>query len=57
MEEKNIGYYEDPKNGEGIIRSRTTGQIRAWDFPRSTKALEKFNQEIGKIDILEFICY
>ncbi len=50
MEEKNIGYYEDPKNGENIIRSRTTEQIRSWDFPRSTKALEKFNAELGKID-------
>lgn len=50
MEEKNIGYYEDPKNGESIIRSRTTEQIRSWDFPRSLKALELFNAELGKID-------
>ncbi|MGR3177482.1 MAG: GIY-YIG nuclease family protein [Candidatus Anammoxibacter sp.] len=50
MEEKNIGYYEDPANGESIIRSRTTEQIRSWDFPRSIKALEKFNTELGKID-------
>jgi len=50
MEEQNIGYYEDPKNGESIIRSRTTEQIRSWDFPRSIKALETFNAELGKID-------
>lgn len=50
MEENNIGYYEDPKNGESIIRSRTTEQIRSWDFPRSLKALEVFNSELGKID-------
>lgn len=50
MEEKNIGYYEDPKNGENIIRSRTTEQIRSWDFPRSIKSLEAFNAELGKID-------
>ncbi len=50
MEDKNIGYYEDPENGERIIRSRTTEQIRSWDFPRSTKALEVFNAELGKID-------
>jgi predicted GIY-YIG superfamily endonuclease len=50
MEEKNIGYYEDPKNGDGIIRSRTTEQIRSWDFPRSIKALETFNSELGKVD-------
>jgi predicted GIY-YIG superfamily endonuclease len=50
MEEKIIGYYEDPQNGESIIRSRTTEQIRSWDFPRSIKALETFNTELGKID-------
>lgn len=50
MEEKNIGYYEDPKNGENIVRSRTTEQIRSWDFPRSIKAIEVFNNELGKID-------
>ncbi len=50
MEEKNIGYYEDPKNGESIIRSRTTEQIRSWDFPRSIKALEVFNNELGNIN-------
>lgn len=50
MEEKSIGYYEDPKNGESIIRSRTTEQIRSWDFPRSIKGIEIFNAELGKID-------
>lgn len=50
MDEKNIGYYEDPKNGDSIIRSRTTEQIRSWDFPRSLKALETFNVELGKVD-------
>ncbi|MFZ2322487.1 MAG: GIY-YIG nuclease family protein [Ignavibacteriaceae bacterium] len=50
MDDKNIGYSEYPPNGEKIIRARTTAQIRSWEFPRSTKALEKFNQEIGKID-------
>lgn len=47
MEEQNIGYYEDPKNGDEIIRSRTTEQIRSWDFPRSLKSLEKFKNELG----------
>ncbi len=50
MEDKNIGFYEDPKNGNGIIRSRTTEQIRSWDFSRSIQALEQFNAELGKID-------
>lgn len=50
MEENKIGYSEYPPNGEKIIRARTTAQIRSWEFPRSTKALEKFNQEIGNIE-------
>jgi predicted GIY-YIG superfamily endonuclease len=50
MEEKSIGYSEYPPNGEKIVRARTTAQIRSWEFPRSTKALEKFNQEIGSIE-------
>lgn len=50
MEEIKIGFYEDPRNGENIIRSRTTEQIRSWDFPRSIKSLETFNAELGKID-------
>ncbi len=50
MEEIKIGFYEDPRNGENIIRSRTTEQIRSWDFPRSIKSLGTFNAELGKID-------
>lgn len=45
-----IGFYEDPQNGYGIVRSRTTRQIRAWSMPRAQKALEAFNAEIGKLD-------
>jgi len=48
--ENRFGYSEYPPNGEKIVRARTNAQIRSWEFPRSTKALEKFNQEIGKID-------
>lgn len=50
MEEKNIGFYEDPKNGFEISRARTTMQIRSWDFPRSLKALEYIHEELGKAD-------
>ena len=49
VEEKEIGYYEDPKNGDGIIRARTTRQIRSWEIPRSLKVLEVLNNELGKI--------
>lgn len=50
MNNNNIGYYEEPKNSNGIIRCKTTMQIRAWEMPRSEKALEKSNAEIGKAE-------
>ncbi len=49
-DEKEIGYYEDPRNGDGIIRARTTRQIRSWEIPRSLKVLEVLNNELGKIE-------
>ncbi len=48
MANTEIGYHEDPKNSNGIIRARTTKQIRSWHIPRSIKALEKLNEEMGK---------
>jgi len=48
MADTQIGYHEDPKNSNGIIRARTTKQIRSWHIPRSIKALEKLNEEMGK---------
>ena len=48
LTEDSIGYYEEPRNGNGIVRARTTLQIRSWDMPRSNKALERFNADIGK---------
>jgi hypothetical protein len=49
MIDTEIGYHEDLKNSNGIIRARTTKQIRSWQIPRSIKALEKLNDEMGKI--------
>ena len=49
MADTEIGYHEAPKNSNGIIRARTTKQIRSWHIPRSIKALEKLNEEMGKI--------
>ena len=46
MTQENLGFYEEPPNGNGIVRARTTGQIRSWDMPRSQKALERFNSDI-----------
>lgn len=48
MNQNNIGFYEEPRNGNSIVRARTTLQIRSWDMPRSQKSLERFNVEIGE---------
>ena len=50
MSNNDIGYHEDPKNSDGIIRARTTKQIRSWEIPRTMKALEVLNSELGKIE-------
>lgn len=50
MTNNNIGYYEDPVNGDGITRARTLKLIRSWQFPRSINALETLNVELGKIE-------
>ncbi|MFQ6116536.1 MAG: hypothetical protein ACE5NG_20960, partial [bacterium] len=49
MANDEIGYHEDPKNANGIVRARTTKQIRSWHIPRSIKALERLNEEMGEI--------
>ena len=50
MSNSDIGYQEDPENGDGIIRARTTKQIRSWEIPRTMKALEVLNIELGRIE-------
>jgi hypothetical protein len=50
MANRDIGYHEDPKNRNGIIRARTTKQIRSWEIPRTIKALETLNNELGRIE-------
>ncbi len=50
MPDNDIGYHEDPKNSDGIVRARTTKQIRSWELPRTMKALESLNNELGKIE-------
>ena len=49
MEEK-FGYHQDLKNGYGIVRARTTGQLRSWDIPRTMQALEVLKREWGNIE-------
>lgn len=50
MPNNDIGYHEDPRNSDGIIRARTTKQVRSWEIPRAVKALEVLNSELGKIE-------
>lgn len=49
MPESEIGYHEDPKNSHGIVRARTSKQIRSWEIARDIKALEIVNEEMGKV--------
>lgn len=50
MEDK-FGYQQDIKNGDEIIRARTTGgHLRSWDIPRSLKALEVVKKEWGNLE-------
>jgi len=48
MSDNEIGYHEDPKNSDGIVRARTTKQIRPWQIARYQKTLEKLHEEMGK---------
>jgi hypothetical protein len=50
MTEETIGFIEEPKNSYGIIRARTSLQIRSWHMPRTQKALEIFNAEVGETE-------
>lgn len=50
MNQDRMGFYEDPINGNGIIRARTTAQIRSWEISKGERSLEVFNKEIGKLD-------
>ena len=50
MSNSDIGYHEDPRNSDGIVRARTTKQIRSWEILRTMKALEVLNNELGKIE-------
>lgn len=50
MPNNEIGYYEEPKNSDSIIRAHTTKQIRSWEMPRTIKAIETLNNELGRIE-------
>lgn len=48
--EDKFGYHQDLKNGDGIIRARTTANLRSWDTPRSLRALAVLNREWGDLE-------
>jgi hypothetical protein len=48
--EDKFGYHQDLKNGDGIIRARTTGQLRSWDIPKTLRALEALRKEWGNLE-------
>jgi hypothetical protein len=50
MMNDDIGYTENPKNGFGIKRSRTTKLIRAWTMNRSLESLHALDEEMGNLD-------
>lgn len=49
MADERLGYTEDPVNGDGIWRARTTRLIRGWRFDKSSATLDKLNREFGSI--------
>ena len=40
-----IGYHEDPRDGNGVLRARTTKQLRSWAMQRTIRALEALTCE------------
>lgn len=50
MTEINFGYQEEPEDGDGIIRARTTGILRSWEFNRSEKTLDILNSEFRETE-------
>jgi len=45
--EEPFGYTENPPNAHGIVRARTTGALRSWEFPRTDTALAQIESEWG----------
>lgn len=50
MPNRDIGCYQHPGNSNGIVRARTTGQLRSWELPRTQKALEKIHKEFHETE-------
>jgi hypothetical protein len=50
MSNNEIGYHEEPRDSEGIIRASTTEQIRSWEMPRRLKLVEILNDDLGRAE-------
>lgn len=49
MDPEDIGYSEHPQNSNGIIRARTTRQVRSWHIARKERALQAFKRELETV--------
>jgi len=49
METNQIGYSQQPPNGNEIREARTTMQVRSWRFPRKQKSLQALIKELETV--------
>jgi len=47
--ELSFDFSETPRNGNGIIRSRT-GELRSWELPRALRTLDALNKEFNEVE-------
>lgn len=49
MLDDSIGFQDDPRNGFQVKRSRTSENVRAWEFPRSLGVIDVLKSELGNV--------
>jgi len=49
MDPKELGYSEYPLNSNGILRARTTMQVRSWHIQRKQKTLKALTRELDTV--------
>jgi len=49
MDPEKVGYSEHPKNANGILRARTTMQVRSWYIERKQRTLKALVQELETV--------
>jgi len=50
MADPEIGYHEEPTNSNGILRARTTAQVRSWHILRKERALHALRHELETVE-------